>query len=173
MSTGKIKSIGHAAYKCENLEKTVAFYRDVLGCPVKFELTYREWLNYNLQKAEKEGKTMDPEWVGHMKALGDQVWITYIDINGEFIELFYPEGVTEHQLPGRTLNYQHLSLEVDDIHAFTEKIRALGAPIDSEPSLGLEHTWQMWSHDPDGNAIEFMQYTDRSYQLVGKEKSEY
>ena len=103
MSTGKIKSIGHAAYKCENLEKTVAFYRDVLGCPVKFELTYREWLNYNLQKAEKEGKTMDPEWVGRMKALGDQVWITYIDINGEFIELFYPEGVTEHQLPGRTL----------------------------------------------------------------------
>ena len=56
---------------------------------------------------------------------------------------------------------------------FTEKIRATGAPIDSEPAMGMEHTWQMWSHDPDGNKIEFMQYTDKSYQVVGKPKIEY
>ena len=32
----------------------------------------------------------------------------------------------------------------------------------------MDNTWQMWSHDPDGNKIEFMQYTEKSFQLVGR-----
>lgn len=171
MSAGNIKCIAHAAFKCKNVEETVNFYTKCLGCTVKFTLTYKEWLAHlNKQEAET-GVPTDPGYKKSVEALAaaDQTWITYIDLgNDQFIELFHPEGTTEHGLTDGRLNFQHLAIEVDDIHAFTEKIRANGAPIDIEPSFGLEHTWQMWSHDPDGNKIEFMQYSERSFQLVGK-----
>ena len=170
----KILRIGHVALRCKDLETTVSFYRDVLGCPVKFRLTFREWLNFRKIQAAEKGETLTEEYVDGLAKRGDETWIAYMDLGGQFIELFDAEGATIEAIPdGRFFNYQHVSLELDDIHDFTEKIREKGAPIDSEPSLGLEHTWQMWSHDPDGNKIEFMQYTDRSYQVVGKEKSEY
>ena len=45
-----------------------------------------------------------------------------------------------------------------------EDLRGQGAPIFREPSLGLDHNWQAWVHDHDGNAIEFMQLTEESPQ---------
>ena len=43
----------------------------------------------------------------------------------------------------------------------------MGINIDIEPKIGNSHTWQMWIHDPDGNRIEMMQYTDESFQITG------
>lgn len=42
----------------------------------------------------------------------------------------------------------------------------MGGILEMSKVLGM-------SHDPDGNKIEFMQYTDRSYQVVGKPEIEY
>ena len=69
---------------------------------------------------------------------------------------------------GEHLNYSHVALLVEDIHAAHAELVEKGVPIDTPPKLGLEGTWQMWSHDPDGNKIEFMQYTETSWQLTGK-----
>lgn len=39
----KIRQFGHVAFRCAELEKTVAFYRDRLGFPEKFRLTYGDF----------------------------------------------------------------------------------------------------------------------------------
>ena len=43
-------------------------------------------------------------------------------------------------------------------------IRAAGAPLDAEPSMGCDGNWQCWTHDPDGNRIELMQMMPDSCQ---------
>lgn len=43
-----------------------------------------------------------------------------------------------------------------------------GDYIDLPPQMNCDHTWSMWFHDPDGNRIEVHQYTERSYQLIGR-----
>ena len=160
--------IGHVAFKCRNVEESLHYYHDILGCPIKFRLTYGEWARYVLDEAEKNGTAPNP-YAQSVLSRGDDVWITYIELgNGQFAELFDPDGTTEAGLVDGKLNYQHVAIVTDDIHALYKSILEKGGPIDSAPSFGMEHTWQMWSHDPDGNKIEFMQYTDQSFQVVGR-----
>lgn len=35
----------------------------------------------------------------------------------------------------------------------------------SEPKIGIDHSIQVWLSNPDGNAIELMEYTHASLQL--------
>jgi lactoylglutathione lyase len=58
----------------------------------------------------------------------------------------------------------HLCLLTDDLHAEVERLRANGVQIDIEPKLGLDHNWQAWVKDPDGNPIELMQLSEESPQ---------
>ena len=161
----KIVEIGHIALRCADVEESVKFYTEVLGGNLKFVLTYEDWLEDTGKKKGEEAKAKLYEQV---KDYIGQKWITYVQLGSQFVELFNPEGIEEHSLTDGKLNYQHVALMVDDIHAYTEMIRERGAVIDTEPSFGLDNTWQMWTHDPDGNKIEFMQYSDKSFQLVGK-----
>lgn len=147
----KIKELGHIAFRCHDIKTTEKFYTDVLGFKRAFALTYKE----------REDKTPFPD---------DREWIVYLKISDSlYLELFDCENAKGESEPSwNSFNYQHLALIVDDIHAAREELVKHSAPVDVEPSLGIDNTWQMWSHDPDGNKIEFMQYTDRSYQVVGK-----
>ena len=59
--------------------------------------------------------------------------------------------------------YQHLCLEVDDMQPTVAELRARGVQV-GDPKLGLDHSWQAWLADPDGNAIELHAYTPASWQ---------
>lgn len=59
--------------------------------------------------------------------------------------------------------YKHICLEVDDLAASVAEFRAHGVKM-TDPMLGSDHSWQAWTADPDGNAIEFHQYTPESWQ---------
>jgi len=92
-------------------------------------------------------------------------WIEYLKIgNGQFLELFYSDS-----LPAKGCSYAHLCLEVDDIQEIADRLVAMGAPLDSPPMQGKDTNWQCWSHDPDGNRIEFMQLTPTSPQSKANE----
>ncbi len=88
--------------------------------------------------------------------------LVYLHVAGDrFIEIFPggPEPVTDR--PG---SFMHICLVTDDVHGLVEQLRAAGVAIFREPSLGLDLNWQAWVHDPDGNAIEFMQLSEESPQ---------
>ncbi len=74
----------------------------------------------------------------------------------EVFEMEKPDGIT------------HFCLETDDIDGFIAK--ATGKGIACTPKeLGGCQTWQTWLRDPDGNAFEIHQYTERSMQFNGGE----
>lgn len=60
----------------------------------------------------------------------------------------------------------HFALEVDDIDEFIESVTAKGITC-SPKKMGGGGTWATWLSDPDGNAFEVQQYTERSMQLNG------
>lgn len=144
----------HLGFNCKDLDKSIAFYRDIMGCKEKFTLTYRDFLG---EKAQE---------------LADERWIVYMEWQeGYFIELFNTIGAVNPRIPtNQDLNYTHFAMVVEDLPAFRELLLSRGAEeyIDTGITLGCDHTWQMWMHDPDGNKFEIMQYTPKSFQLVGR-----
>lgn len=160
----KIKEIGHLAFTCKDLARSMEFYGGKLGCTNKFNITYGEYLEFL-----RKNNAVDAKGEQHLSAIADKIWIAYFDLgNGQFVELFDAGTATIPCVPGpEHLNYNHVALLVEDIRAAHEELITKDIPVDSAPSLGLEGTWQMWSHDPDGNMIEFMQYTEKSWQLIG------
>ncbi|WP_145407587.1 VOC family protein [Paenibacillus xylanexedens] len=139
----KVLSIAHAGMKVKDMERSLQFYCDGLGFKRKFTL-YRD---------EEQS----------------QPWIEYLEFGDkQFVELFYSyEERKERPNLKEYYAMYHLALVVDDIHEAAQQFRAKGIPLKSEPVLGPDHTWQLWIVDPDGNELEIMQYTERSFQLIG------
>jgi lactoylglutathione lyase len=91
-----------------------------------------------------------------------RIMLIYLHVAGDrFIELF-PGGVPPD--PEREGSFRHLCLLTDSLHDTVEQLRQAGVVIEKEPTLGLDHNWQAWIRDPDGNAIELMQLTEESPQ---------
>ena len=85
----------------------------------------------------------------------------YLHVAGRsFVELF--RGEVADRAPGQS--FQHFCLEVDDVAAAVQAIRAQGVEI-TNPVLGSDQSWQAWLSDPDGNRIELHGYTPQSQQL--------
>ena len=132
-----LTGIGHVAFIIQDLDRSLDFYCTKLGFRRAFHL-------------DREG-TPSP-------------WIVYLQIApGHFIELF-PGGQGENQ--PRPVGYNHFCLLVDDLAATLKELQARGLPIPGEPVCGLDHNWQYWLKDPDGNSIELMQIMPNSPQAA-------
>ena len=88
--------------------------------------------------------------------------LVYLHVAGDrFIELFPGGPEPQRDQAG---SFMHLCLATDDLHALVERLRVQGVVIEQEPSVGLDHNWQAWIRDPDGNAVELMQLAEDSPQ---------
>ncbi len=88
--------------------------------------------------------------------------LVYLHVAGDhFIEVF-PNGPVPD--PRQQISFMHLCLAVDDLAATVEQFKKAGVAIEQEPKVGLDHNWQAWIRDPDGNPIELMQLVEKSPQ---------
>jgi len=129
-----ITGLGHIAFRITNLEQSLDFYCNKLGFQEAFRL-------------EREGEPSP--------------WIVYLQIApNQFIELF---PGAQGEIPSRNgAGYNHFCLVVDDLQATLREFEGRGLVISGQPQLGLDHNWQYWINDPDGNAVELMQITPES-----------
>jgi lactoylglutathione lyase len=126
--------LGHLAIRAKDIEATAKFYREVIGFKEAFRMN-------NLE--------------------GGRLGCIYMYIApSQFIEIF-PDGSGE-QSGNNNIGIKHICIEVDNAAAFLEVIRARGAPIDTELKTGYSKCIQFWTHDPDGNKIEFMELPPES-----------
>ncbi len=73
-------------------------------------------------------------------------------------------------LPGDlsgNFGYQHLAIQVENLENTWQHIKEAGVITDTPITMGPDFTKQFWIHDPEGNRIEFMEYTPNSFQIVG------
>lgn len=164
----QIKQFGHLAFHCKDLDKMMDFYGNIIGCKEKFRLSYGG-LYEKLKAVSEAGGKVPRLLYRHAYKKRNDIWMVYMEFaEGVFIELF-DQAFTfmPHKAKHYHYNYQHFGLVVDDIHACRKELEARGLQFDTEIEMGDEHTYQMWAHDPEGNKLEIMQYTEKSYQVVG------
>lgn len=131
-----IKGIAHNAIKVSDMEQSLHFYCDIAGLEKAFEIHDDN----------------------------DKPWIVYLKIcDGEFIELFY-DGVKDPntRYAPDLIGYHHFCLEVDNIQEMAERMKIGGLMEEAKPSQGRDNNTNIWVHDPDGNAVEFVQYHPNS-----------
>lgn len=153
-----IEEFGHVAFKVKDMKASQDFYIEKMGFRKCFEI-----------KRKPDGSMPTAEDVVENSGTcdRDKVWIVYIQVSEtQFIELFTLEPNEKEVEPKfDQTGYFHLAMVVDDIHAYRDELVGRGIVLDEEPKYGMDGTWQMWLHDPDGNKFEVMQYTENSAQL--------
>ena len=138
-----IKKLAHLCLYTDQIDAMVAFYRDVLGFPIKFTM-----------------KNDDGFIFGYYFATGETTFVEIFDQRGAVKQ--WGGAVVPLRSNGGT-HYRHFCFEVEELEQLCAKLQAQGVktlPV----KIGMDHSKQSWIKDPDGNDIELMEYTPRSLQ---------
>ncbi len=121
----------HTMLRVGNLEKSIAFYTEVLGMKL-------------LRQSENTEYKYTLAFVGY----GDES-------SQAVLELTYNWGTDSYDLGNA---YGHIALEVENIYEACDKIRAKGGVISREPGPVKGGTTEIaFVRDPDNYAIELIQ----------------
>ncbi len=125
----------HTMLRVGNLDKSIAFYTDVLGMKL-------------LRRNDYPGGKFTLAFVGYQD-----------EADGAVLELTYNWGVESYDLGNA---YGHIALEVEDAYKACELVRERGGKIISEAGP-MKHgtTVLAFIEDPDGYKIEFIQRKNR------------
>ena len=137
-----IRRLAHLCFVTDDLNRMVDFYSKTIGLPVKFSF-----------------KNAGGEIFGYYLDCGDS---TFIEIFDRVLKFKQWGGTLEELREGG--RYNHFCMEVTGLHDFKAKLEARGLKL-TEIITGMDHSLQSWTSDPDGNPIEFMEYTGRSLQI--------
>ncbi len=140
-----IRGIHHTAISTPNLERAVAFYRDVLGFK---EITDFTW---------PVGSTVIDGIVGLKDSSARTVML---NAGNAMIEFFQYEAPTpkpgDPARPVSDHGITHIGLDVRDLDAEYERLKAAGMTFHCPPQdLGDIKT--TYGRDPDGNVIELQE----------------
>jgi len=129
----------HTMLRVGNLEKSIAFYTEVLGMKL-------------LRQSENPEYKYTLAFVGY----GDES-------SNAVLELTYNWGVESYDLGSA---FGHIALEVENVYEACDKIRAKGGIISREPGPVKGGTTEIaFVRDPDNYAIELIQ-KKASYQQL-------
>lgn len=147
MSTPFALSANHVGLTVSNLERSIAFYRDLLGFNVAYE------------RGEVTAEYM-PRLVGIPDA---RLKIAGLDIQGlhlDLIEYIQPKGLASAGVTSDVGNV-HVGFTVDDLWAAYRSLSAAGVSFKSEPVSPTtgpnKGGWAIYFVDPDGTTLEMIQ----------------
>lgn len=134
-----VKGLAHAGISVKNMEKSIVFYRDILGAKKIMEIE------------EPKGEP----------------FIEYFQFpDGTCLELFYPRDAYPLS---EQLGRNHLSFYTEDIDALYERLTSKGVEVMSRPQTARDGNLQLWCIDPNGYRVEFLQYTETCPQRCAQE----
>ena len=149
MSTAAFRIIAadHTGFTVANLERSLAFWRDVLG----FELSHCAQQTGELG-SEITGVTGAAISIAVLKGYGHKI---------ELLEYSAPDDRRHAHLRPCDVGFVHVALIVDNLDAVLERLaqsgwKAAGKPqsLKAGPNAGKR---VVYVRDPDGTTIEFMQ----------------
>lgn len=147
MDSFKVLRTNHTSFTVSNLDRSLAFFREVLG----FEVT---------SKAPR-----DPEVIQQITGVaGAELMIAFVNGPGHYIELIEYLGPEDRRIVKPLpcdVGFAHVAFDVDDIEAAIRAaedhdVRPIGqlVVIDQGPNKGGKVAYL---RDPDGITIEFIQ----------------
>lgn len=145
----KLHGVNHIGIPVRSLDETLGWYREM------FDLEPMFCLRDNDDPAFSEA-TEVPNAKFHVAFM--RLGNTFL----EFLEYERPRGAP-FELRNCDIGALHICLEVDDIHAVYNDLRAKGVPFSSEPmcldlpGLELDGVWSCFFRDPHGIQFEVYQ----------------
>ena len=139
-----IKKLAHLCLFTDQLDNMIAFYRDVMGFPVKFTMKNDDGFDF-----------------GYYFATGDLTFIEIFDQKGAVKQWGGTVGPIRQN---SDTHMRHFCFEVNGIEALVAELEGKGIKV-RPLKVGMDHSKQAWIKDPDGNDIELMEYTAKSLQL--------
>ena len=154
------KNIMHIAFYTDNMNEMLDYYTNKLGATIKVLSRYKIYAN----------RPDRPQFQKIALETPEKIMNVYLELApGQYVELFPKiDGQTKNDAKwNEQLGYSHYALTVEDIFETRKILEERGVVFDTTISKGPSETYQMWTHDPDGNMFEIMQYTENSYQVKG------
>jgi catechol 2,3-dioxygenase-like lactoylglutathione lyase family enzyme len=138
-----IKSIHHACFTVSNMERSISFYRDILGMKVLWD-SIEAGVPYKGEVCDKI--TACP---------GTEQHVVYLGIGEDFLELveYTPGGKPLKDNRASDVGAAHVCFKTDDIHKLHERLVAKGGVVHCAPQKGISN-WVMYFRDPDGIILE-------------------
>jgi len=165
----------HLGFVARDVEKSTWWYKTFLNMHEKFTLYWGDLLPKN----EEHRSRMPAERLEMLEQRKDEKWITYLEFDdcpGTFVELFNMPTAHVHHLPNQEVDfgYTHYGHTVDDVQAFYESVLAKGGEeyVIFPPRPNIDRTKSLWLKDPDGNEMEFIQYSEYAMPLIGRDLPE-
>lgn len=137
-----IRKLAHLCLVTDRLDVMLRFYTEQLGLTIQFIF-----------------RNKDDEIFGYYLACGDSTFIEIFDRVGKAKQW----GGGDAPLRGGN-QMNHLCFEVTGLRELKATLESRGVKIGNVIS-GMDQSLQAWTGDPDGNAIELMEYTHASWQL--------
>ena len=141
-----IRKLAHLCLVSDQLDAMLDFYTQKLGFEIKFIF-----------------RTASGQMFGAYLSTGDTT----------FVEIF--DRVLKHQVWGGNSELEplkqgkqidHFCFEVTGLPEHIALLESRGVKI-RNVKTAMDHSHQAWTSDPDGNSIEFMEYTAKSWQFLG------
>ena len=138
-----IHCIDHASFAVSNMERSIAFYRDILGMKVLWD-SVQAGVEYKGLRCDKI--TGCP---------GTEQHIVYLGIGGGFLELveYTPTGKPLENNKASDIGASHVCFKTDDINVLYEKLLANNVTVHCSPQEGISNLI-MYFRDPDGIILE-------------------
>jgi catechol 2,3-dioxygenase-like lactoylglutathione lyase family enzyme len=140
-----IRQLAHLNFLTNDLSRIIDFYVNKLGMNVKFTLN------------NKQGQPF-----GYYFGCGNTTFLEFFD-QAMAVEVW--GGNVVELIAGS--RYKHFCLEVIGLDEYCKMLKSKGISV-SEISMERDNSRQAWIADPDGNAIELMEYGPESLQLKSK-----
>ena len=142
-----ITSMNHTGFVVRDLDRSVEFYRDVVGLEVALT-------------GEREGEGIS-QVLGYE---GTRIRRANLGITGghvlELIQYVHPVGAERHSEERNTLGATHLAFNVEDIDATFDQIVCRGALRLNPPAEVAPGRRVCYLQDPDRNWIELIEDTN-------------
>lgn len=138
-----INTIHHTAFTVSNLQRSIAFYRDILGMKVLWDSVQA---GVPFKGPECDRITGCPETEQH---------IVYMGIGEGILELveYTPTGKILNDHKSSDVGASHICFKTDDIQALYQKLRASDAVIHCPPQ-NRGQILVFYFRDPDGIILE-------------------
>lgn len=144
-----IQGIHHTAISTGDIERSLRFYRDLLGFTEVFSSTWE----------------VGTETVDRIVGLKDSsARVVMLRAGNACVELF--QYATPHPKPSEANRpvcdhgITHLCLQVTDIDAEYERLKAAGVRFHCPPQAGGRSLRVTYGRDPDGNVVELLEVTE-------------
>jgi len=147
-----INGIHHVSFSTTDIDRMLAFYRDLLGCSEAIETG-------EIRPGFVEFETL----VGMKNTAGRAALLEAGNIKIEIFQYTHPVPRPTETRPACDGGIRHLAFDVTDLKSEYERLKAAGTTFVSEPQLLANvGVLSVYARDPDGNILELQELLPNS-----------